>query len=250
MATAGLHFQLSPPPVPKIKINNPHSDQVPNFSRKTDPSPTESLVKSPNAESVLIHIIQDPDQRPEAFYADPARSRSSSLEMAHETVPASPIDGHRLGLFSMNPPSNVDKAPPPPGDRSTFIDPSPTSPVVPIRSMFPTYNPSIRLSQQQYFPQRIADLLRENVSREDYNPARSPSRLDEALGPRTAPASIVDFPVDGLAMREPNFSSVSELAKLWAATNGAIEPETTIGEFDLRMSRYGTDTCDPHLGTC
>ena len=83
------------------------------------------------------------------------------------------------------------------------------------------------------------------MSREEYNPSRSPSRLDEALGPRTAPASIVDFPVDVPFMKEPKFSSISELEKLWAATNGAIEPDTTIGEFDLRMSRYETDTFDP-----
>ena len=108
--------------------------------------------------------------------------------------------------------------------------------------MFPTYNPSLRLSQQQYYPQRATDVLRENVSRDDYIPSRSPSRLDEALGgPRTAPASIVNFPLDVLAVKEPQFSSVAELEKLWAATNGAQEPGTLIGDFDLRMSRYVVD---------
>lgn len=242
MATSTNPFQLFPPAAPKVKINPPQSDHVVNFSRKTDPSSTESLIRSPNTESVVIRIIEDPEQDPEAYYEQDLRSRSASPEMEHETVPASPIDGHRLSLINIPPPPQVENPAPPPGDRATYIDPSPTSPVVPIRSMFPTYNPSLRLSQQQYYPQRVAELLRENVSRDDYIPSRSSSRLDEVFGgPKTAPASIVNFPLDALAVKEPRFSSVAELEKLWAATNGGHDPETLVGDFDLRMSRYVAD---------
>src|SRR5277367_866455 len=192
MATPGSHFQLFPAPVPKVRANAPQSDLVVNFSRKTDPSPTtEGVVKT----------IEDPEQQPETYYNKEGGSRSASPEMEHETVPASPIDGHKPPSITIPPTAKLEKPPLPQRDRSTYIDPSPTSPVVPIRSMFPTYNPSIRLSQQQYFPQRATDTQRENVSREDYIPSRSPSRLDEALGPRTAPASIVDFPMDIFAQR-------------------------------------------------
>lgn len=238
MATAGSHFQLFPAPVPRIKTNAPQSDLVVNFSRKTDPSPTEGVVKSPNAESVVVKTIEGLQQQPEAYYNEAGGSRSRSPEMEQETVPASPIDGHKLPSIIIPPPAKLGKPPLPQRDQPTYIDPSPTSPVVPIRSMFPTYNPSIRLSQQQYFPQRATDIQRENVSREEYIPSRSPSRLDEALGPRTAPASIVNFPMDIFAKKEPTFSSVPELEKLWAATNGGHDPETVIGDFDLRMSRY------------
>ena len=234
MATAGSHFQLFPAPVPKTKANAPQSDLVVNFSRKTDPSPT------PNAGSVVTKTIEDSQQQPEAYYNEEGGSRSPSPEMDHETVPASPIDGHKPPSITIPPPAKLEKPPLPQRDQSTYTDPSPTSPVVPIRSMFPTYNPSIRLSQQHYFPQRATDIQRENVSREDYIPSRSPSRLDEALGPRTAPASIVDFPIDIFAKREPTFSSVPELERLWAATNGGHDPETLAGDFDLRMSRYET----------
>jgi hypothetical protein len=238
MATASIQFQLFPPPAPKIKANAPHSDQVVNFSRKTDPSQTESLVKSANAESVVIKITGDPEQQPEAYYGEHARSRSPSPEMEHETVPASPIDGHRPFPTNIQPQVKVDIPTPSLGGRPTRFNPSPTSPVVPLRSMFPTYNPSLRLSQQQYYPQRVAELLRENVSRDDYVPSRSPSRLDEALGgPKTAPASIVNFPIDVLTVKEPQFSSVAELEKLWAAVNGGHDPETMIADFHLRMSR-------------
>jgi hypothetical protein len=238
MAAAGSHFQLFPVPVPKIKTNTPLSDPVVNFSRKTDPAPTENVGQSSHAESVVIKIIDDPEQQPEAYYVEEGRSRSQSPEMEHETVPASPIDGHKPPSLTIPPTAKLERPPLPQRDQSMSIDPSPTSPVVPIRSMFPTYNPSVRLSQQQYFPQRATDVQRENVSREDYIPSRSPSRLDEALGPRTAPASIVDFPVDIFAKREPTFSSIPELERLWAATNGGHDPETMVGDFDLRMSRY------------
>lgn len=238
MASAGAHSQLFPPPLPSIQINVPQSDQVVNFSRKTDPSPTESLVRSPNAESIVIKIMEDPEQESPAYYGENARSRSQSPQMEHETIPASPIDGHRPFAINMPTSLRVETPVPPPGDRGTYIDPSPISPVVPIRSMFPTYNPSIRLSQQQYYPQRAAELPRENVSREEYVPSRSPSRLDEALGgPKTAPASIVDFPLDIFPAKEPHFSSIAELEKLWAATNGGHDPGTMTGDFDLRMSR-------------
>jgi hypothetical protein len=186
----------------------------------------------------MIKIVENPEEEPEAFYARDSGARSPFPEMASETVPASPIDGHRPPPINIPPPARVENPAPPPGDRVTYIDPSPTSPVRPIQSMFPTYNPSLRLSQQQYYPQRGTEGLRENVSRDDYIPSRSPSRLDEALGgPRTAPASMVNFPLDVLAVKQPQFSSVAELEKLWAATNGAHDPGTVIGDFDLRMSR-------------
>jgi hypothetical protein len=238
MAATSSHFQLFPVPVPKIKTNAPLSDTVVNFSRKTDSAPAESAVGSSNAESVVVKITNNSEQQPEAYYIEEGLSRSHSPEMENETVPASPIDGHKPPSITIPPTAKLEKPPLPQRDQSASIDPSPTSPVVPIRSMFPTYNPSLRLSQQQYFPQRATDIQRENVSREDYIPSRSPSRLDEALGPRTAPASIVDFPVDIFAKREPTFSSIPELERLWAATNGGHDPETMVGDFDLRMSRY------------
>src|SRR5256885_13775123 len=199
---------------------------VVNFSRKKDPWLTESLVKSPNAESVVIKVIEDPEQPPENYYAEAIRSRSISPEMERETVPSSPIDGHGSPPIAIPQPAGATHPSPPEGDRSTLIDPSRTSPVVPIRSMFPTYNPSLGLNQQQYYPQPVAELLRGNVSQQEYNPSRSPSRMDEALGgPRTAPASIVDFPSDVLSVKEPKLSSVRELEKLWTASNGAYDPD-------------------------
>lgn len=241
-----LHFQLFPSAVPSITVNPPrYNHRVKTFT-KTNPSPVESVVRSPNTESVIIKIVEQPDENLMADLADEPRSRSPSPEHEQETVPASPIDGHnghnghnghRPSPITIPPPTHVSQ-PSSAKPYSPARETSPTSPIVPMRSMFPTYNPSVPLAHQQYFPQRVTDIQRQNISREDYSPSvSSPSRMDSALGgPRTAPASMVDFPADVLALREPQFSTVPQLEKLWAATNGQ-EPDIVAGDFDLRMSR-------------
>src|ERR1700730_2452112 len=122
MAATGRHFQLFPAPVPKIKTNAPLSDPVVNFSRKTDSAPTESVVKSSNAEPVVVKIIDDPEQEPEAYYNEERRSRSYSPEMEHETVPASPIDGHKPPSLTIPSTAKLEKPPLPQRDQSASID--------------------------------------------------------------------------------------------------------------------------------
>lgn len=106
--------------------------------------------------------------------------------------------------------------------------------------MFPTYNPNLPLSQQQYYPQRQACLQGQVASREEYSPnLTSPSVLDKVLGgAKTAPSSVLDFPMDDIVInKNPQFSSTRELETLWDATNGH-EPDSTLTGFDLQMSRY------------
>ncbi|RMZ86445.1 hypothetical protein DV736_g6329, partial [Chaetothyriales sp. CBS 134916] len=114
------------------------------------------------------------------------------------------------------------------------------SPVVPFRSMFPTYNPSLPLSQQNYYPQRpfpvrLSSISRSNVSRSEYrNTMTTP--VDRALGARSAPASVLNFGFDSMSVNEPQFSSHRELEKLWEASHGT-EPNSSIKSFTLEMSR-------------
>ncbi len=243
MAT-DTHFQLFPPPVPKITADAPQTLHRVRTFTKTHPSPVESLSKSANSESIIIKIVEQPDR--ESISSEQAEesqsqseSRSPSPQYEQETVPSSPIDGHRPTPITIPPPIHARPASPAKSVAPTKHDPSPISPVVPIRSMFPTYNPTVSLGQQNYYPQRVENLRGQNVSREEYNPSMySPSRNNSVTGgPRTAPASIVEFPSDVLALKEPHFSSVKDLEKLWEATNGT-EPENVLGHFDLRMSRY------------
>ena len=242
MAT-DTHFQLFPPSVPKITVEAPQTLHRVRTFTKTSPSPVESLSKSANTESIIIKIMEQPREESISESADERQSRSNSRspspEHEQELVPSSPIDGHRPTPITIPPPVHTRPISPPKSAAPAKQDPSPISPVVPIRSMFPTYNPTISLSQQNYYPQRVANPMVQNVSREEYNPSMySPSRNNSVTGgPRTAPASIVEFPSDVLALKEPHFSSVKDLEKLWEATNGT-EPENVLGDFDLRMSRY------------
>ena len=243
MATT-THFQLFPSPGSETRANTAEQRRpIRNFSLKS--MVTDDHLKSPAAESVIIQIVQEPSRQatPTHMAGQEARSRSPSPVSGQEAVPASPVDGHKVFPIDTNPPPRPTTAEPASAisARSMTSAQSPVSPGQPIRSMFPTYNPSVRLSQQQYYPQRAVDLQssglqRQNTTRQDYSPSVTPLQLDQTLGPRTVPASVLNFPSDVLDLKEPRFSTVAELEKLWDATNGQ-DPETVIGDFDLRMAR-------------
>ena len=73
------------------------------------------------------------------------------------------------------------------------------------------------------------------MSREEYrNSLLTP--IDRAVGVRTAPASVLNFPADIMSISESQFSSHKELEKLWEATHGT-EPSSLIKSFDLEMAR-------------
>lgn len=262
MATAVLtHF------VPKIAPPNPHVRQPSLHTVKTlregkdsehEPLPSGVSLKKADEE---FPRIQKKSTATSSYQSNRQDSRSPSLD----TVPIglavskfSPIDGATPSpSVSQAPKMSMSRTPPPPplakassyqstelrSDRSgsaTLVQATSTaaavpSPVVPIRSMFPTYNPSVPLNQQSYYPQRpVAARIPQNTSRDD---ARfSQYSMDRELGIRTAPASVVNFPTDVMSISEPQFSSHRELEKLWDASHGA-EPNGLIKSFDLEMSR-------------
>jgi hypothetical protein len=59
------------------------------------------------------------------------------------------------------------------------------------------------------------------------------------MGARTAPSSVVNFPIDLMSINEPQYSSHRELEKLWEASHG-MEPSSILKAFDLEMTRYVT----------
>ncbi|EXJ83015.1 hypothetical protein A1O3_06832 [Capronia epimyces CBS 606.96] len=125
-----------------------------------------------------------------------------------------------------------------PVNNKTPVDPSP---IVPIRSMFPTYDPSLPLQQQAYVPQpplpaRLSGLPGfRPIPRDNY---RSSLSVPFAIPtPRTAPASVLSFPSDAMSVNiGPRISTQRELEKLWEASHGA-EPGFAIRPFDLEMAR-------------
>lgn len=229
-------FQLFPPPPPKINTN------VVSKSNRTNPStpatqgislPLQTLVKSPGTESVIIKVIGESGKiqpLPQARIAPPKKPNSSS-EWGQTARDDEDEDARRSVRASLLPPppplppqqqsQERRQQPPPlpsfsssasPSDSPPLVDhksstsprSQPTSPDVPLRSMFPTYNPNLPLSQQQYYPQRQACLQGQVASREEYSPnLTSPSVLDKVLGgAKTAPSSVLDFPMDDIVINK------------------------------------------------
>lgn len=243
---AGQPFSLFPRGVPKLITPTPHKR-----------NPSLHTVKTLHGDEGDAGDVPLPNGGGIPLQTRVSRSRTPSPENIGVAVTtASPIDGatpsprHKPAGYSTPPPPPPPPPPPAkahsPGERSsgrsgsaTLISEGTKSPVVPIRSMFPTYNPSIPLAQQNYYPQRYAarasSIYPASFSREEYrNSITTP--IDRQLGHRTATPSVVNFH-DAMSIAEaPQFSSHRELEKLWEASHGT-EPSSLIKTFDLEMTR-------------
>lgn len=102
-----------------------------------------------------------------------------------------------------------------------------------MRSIFPRYNPDQPLSRQEYFPQNAGPSQQSN---EVKSAASGAADLDAILGPKTVPASVMNFPVDVFSYREVHFSSADELESLWEAANGQ-QSQNVLSTFNLPMTR-------------
>jgi len=248
MAAAG-QFQLFPPPPPRVNSNtNPYKKGGKRHPTKPRPISLveEEIVKrSSQAEAVVIHIIEDSSVQPppQAHIVD-VRSQTPSPE---PKVQQKPVPTPLTIKTAAQPPSPVEQSARS-GSATLVRTPSvksqprsPRSPEVAMRSMFPRYNPSIPLHRQQYYPTRGAsptNIPMESIQRGEYSPhAWSPSRLDEVLGgPKTAPASVIDFPMDTLSPQARKLSTPIELDALWESTNGQ-GPQALLGTFEMGMLR-------------
>jgi hypothetical protein len=67
--------------------------------------------------------------------------------------------------------------------------------------------------------------------------ATSSSEIDHVLGPKTVPASVLNFPNGISDSEEIRYSTPYDLEVLWEAANGQ-RPQSLAGTFNLRMSRY------------
>jgi hypothetical protein len=249
--TSDARFQLFPPPAPKTNTAvdpKPFRKAISKPAAQFESFPLQTLIKSQDAEAVVLQVIEEPREiqpLPQARIA-PAKN------LSHEVDRGQVVVNDAAAIVTSSVRSSVPPPPPPPPPVSSYSvlptlveshsSPSqsePNSPIVPMRSMFPTYNPNLPLSQQQYYPQRQTSLRGQVASREEYSPRlASPSQLDEVLGgAKTAPSSVLDFPMDDLAIKATQFSSNQELDRLWEATNGQ-EPDAALQAFDLQMSRW------------
>ena len=246
--------------VPRVALPNPHIRQPSLHTVKTlrlegedEHEPLPSGVSLKKADDQFPRI--KPRTATSDFYRGSARSPSPELTIGMAVSSYSPMNGTTPSPSMAKAPKLPKTMPPPPkgpppsspklsssrSGSATLVQTASTaaavpSPVVPIRSMFPTYNPTVPLTQQSYYPQRpLAARQSHNVSREDYRYSQL-TPIDRELGVRTAPPSVVNFPSDVMSITEQQFSSHKELEKLWDATHG-IEPSSLITKFDLEMSR-------------
>lgn len=237
--TGSTQFQLFPPPSPRTRANkNPFRKEHrknPSSSRGASPS-NEVIRPSGKADAVIVQIIEDTD----VLAPPPAKTKPQSPEP--ELLPQPNKAASPRNQIPPPPPQHPvgTGVPPTTSNQENSLPGPPKSPVA-IRSMFPVYNPAIPLSQQNYFPQRasVYNAPREGVSRDQTSPSPPPPpNVDNTPGgPKTVPASIVNFPTDALDPAETEYSSNEDLEQLWEAANGQ-GPTTSLGIFHLKLSKY------------
>ncbi|KAJ5590697.1 hypothetical protein N7450_004669 [Penicillium hetheringtonii] len=249
-------FQLFPPPSPENRgQKNPFRKGAKKPVPKNEPPspiPLGDIKGSQNTESVLLQIIEDTQQFPppptlkktQAARSDPSEAQS----LQRTKSPPSPRNrrdqdassSHRAlpsrssASNSSNNGNNTDATTSPNSSQSSV------SPL-PMRSMFPRFDPKTQLNQQNDEPSIHLDTLKPPPKRRPNLTLTTTSDIDQFLGPKTVPASVVNFPVGTLEPEEIRYSSIPELEILWEAANGQ-RPQKSPGTINLRFTRTGPAT--------
>ncbi|CAG7939513.1 unnamed protein product, partial [Penicillium nalgiovense] len=245
-------FQLFPPPSPEVKrSNNPFRKGKKPIATSEPASsiPLEEIKDPGKTESLLFQIIEDTQSISPS--GDASRSKSPPVagashdskspqsmhsqnrqpkKMNHEALPShasqsSSSSSHHTTASTVSPQSSQSSAAP-----------------VPMRSMFPQFDSKLPSNQQVYHPQ-LPDVPRPVKS------SRKPPKLrlttnteiDSVLGPKTVPASVLNFPTGALESEEVTYSSTEELKMLWEAANGQGTRDV-VGTLNLRMTKTGPAT--------
>ncbi|KAL4749930.1 hypothetical protein BDW72DRAFT_177071 [Aspergillus terricola var. indicus] len=249
-------FQLFPPPAPQGVPKNPfrRAPRQPSIDiQSTSANPLEDPNgKESEAKAVVFQVVEPRSiKSPPEAHVPPLPPRSATPELrqppsAESLYSSSPQDtrGKSLanGVNPPSPPSSADQCDAP-ELRLAQSPPQPSvSPVIPIRSMFPQFNPNAPLNQQQY-----NDRISNNFSRPRHRPAGlkldiTPApEIDRVLGPKTVPADVHNFPPSMLSPAEIQYSSLEQLKTLWEAANGQ-RADNLLKACTLRMERIDPAT--------
>lgn len=239
-------FQLFPAPSPARESKNPFRKGMrkPTVNKLESPAPLDQVKDSNKTESVLLQIIEDapaaPPSPPKAF-ASHAKSPASQDRVLTSLSPHSPRSWGRLESEPNQRASSSGSPSDSISGHDVFSNASPqsshtASPPVPMRSIFPTYNPQLPIDKQSYHPQRPHEAPTSRPRKPQLTLA-APSDIDQVLGPKTVPASVLDFPTDVLEPEETRYSSLQELEMLWEVANGQ-RPQDVNGTFNMRMIKY------------
>lgn len=257
MATVNGLSIFPPPRVPRLATPNPHNRKPSLKAVAPQTSVKESVVIA--LEEVRVDTLPA-ELPPQIFVQGPdseIQTAVSSSPLGYEVPPPPPRP------LSQNNPYRSKKKPtqstPSSTQSSAQSSPEPesvsssdtlvrsssdegtvVSSVVPMRSMFPVYNPSVPLTHQNYYPQQplpaysAHDTSLDSLRSVAQNYLGQSSRNSYAS--RTNGTSMVDVPLDELNFRIPTYSSCKELENLWEATQG-IEIDASAPVFDLEMGR-------------
>ncbi|KAJ5330028.1 hypothetical protein N7452_010418 [Penicillium brevicompactum] len=254
-------FQLFPPPSPEVNRSNNPFRKPGKKPAKAEPEPSIPLqeIKDPStSESVLLQIIEDT----QGFPLPPGNVDRAKSPPQRKPPPSVAGSSHGAGSpQSMNSQNRQPKAPnhevlPSHGSHSSksssqtaasAISPhssqSSVSPV-PMRSIFPQFDPSIPLNQQVYHPQDGIN-LQPPPPKKDRKPPKltlsTGAEIDHVLGPKTVPASLFNFPNGSMGSQVIEYSSTQELKMLWEIANGQ-RPQEMVGMLNLRISKTGPAT--------
>lgn len=102
--------------------------------------------------------------------------------------------------------------------------------------MFPQFDSKVPLNKQNNRLSMATQAPTAKPSRKPQLTLSPTSEIDQVLGPKTVPASVVNFPTGVLEPEEIQYSSPQELEMLWEAANGQ-RPQNLFGTFNLRMTR-------------
>ncbi|KAL5364318.1 hypothetical protein BJX96DRAFT_178841 [Aspergillus floccosus] len=236
-------FQLFPTTSPQSKgSKNPFRREKRPQAASPKPSGSTLGLKGDSlpTEAVLVHVVEETNHIKPPPQAHVPRSASVTSPETPESRTWSSPQGNRSERWD-SPVTEVSKSPLSIDSHKAIsytTQQSSDSPVIPMRSMFPRYDPSVPLSQQKYYPQLPN-------SPQGHRPRAltlSPQpEIDRTLGPKTVPASVMNFPTDILDPVEVRYSSTEELKDLWEAANGQ-RPKGLAGTYNLRVARTDSST--------
>ncbi|CAI7640723.1 unnamed protein product [Penicillium palitans] len=249
-------FQLFPPPSPEVKrSNNPFRKAGKKPVATSEPAssiPLEEIKDPGKTESLLLQIIEDTQGIPPPPPGDASRSKSppAVAGASHDTRSPQSMHSQNRQAKRVNHqalPSHASQSSSSSSHHTTASTVSPQSSQssaasVPMRSMFPQFDPKLPFNQQVY-PAQLPDAPRPVKS------SRKPPKLtlstnteiDHVLGPKTVPASVLNFPTGALESEEVAYSSMEELKMLWETANGQ-RPRDLVGTLNLRMTKMGPAT--------
>ncbi|KAF9893120.1 hypothetical protein FE257_012531 [Aspergillus nanangensis] len=233
-------FQLFPSVSPRTKASkNPFRREykAPAVSVQSSISvPLEDFKsEKAKAEAVIVQVIEPSSiKRPTKVHLARSASGSPKPDTPESRTMHSPPNAQSEQWSS--PLSEIDSKSLLRSDSPATTVESAVSPVIPMRSMFPRYDPNKPLNQQNYYPQP-APATETRRPKPPQLTIVPPPEIDQSLGPKTVPASVMNFP----SIPAARYSSAEELKNLWEAANGQ-RPQGLAGVYNLRVARTDSAT--------